>query len=97
MTACMQKNFSFLKENSLLKLITKVNDVAIPAEQTVTYQERSQSNKMGLEAQADLAEFYTHFNQAMLKDNFWISLFVQCSWMRNLVHVLSNLKADLSH
>lgn len=97
MTACMQKNFSFLKEDSLLKLNTKVNGVAIPAEQTVTYQERSQSNKMGLEAQADLAEFYTDFNQAVLKDNFWISLFVQCSWMRNLVHVLSNLKADLSH
>lgn len=53
--ACMHKNFSFLKEDSLLKLNTKMHGVAIPAEQTVTYQERSQSNKMGLEAQADLA------------------------------------------
>lgn len=41
--------------------------------------------------------FYTVSNQAVLKGNFWISLFVQCSWMRHLVHVLSNLKADLSH
>lgn len=41
--------------------------------------------------------FYTGFNQAVLKGNFWISLFVQSSWMWHLVRVLSNLKADLSH
>lgn len=41
--------------------------------------------------------FYTGSNQAVLKGNFWISLFVQCLWMRHLVHVLLNLKADLSH
>lgn len=54
--AWVQKNFSFSKEASLLKLNTKMHHgVAIPAEHTVTCQERSQSNKMGLEAQADLA------------------------------------------
>lgn len=53
--ACMQKDLFFLKENSLLKFNTTVHGAAIPAEQTVTYQERSQNNMTGLEAQTDLA------------------------------------------
>lgn len=58
---------------------------------------RGQVVRWILSLRQPLPLFYTGSNQAVLKGNFWISLFVQCSWMRHLVHVLSNLKADLSH
>lgn len=82
-TVCMWKNFSFLKEESLLKLNTKTNGVAIQ-QSRVSHTKR---DPKAIRWIWRLRQTLLLFCQAVLKGNFWISPFVQCSGMQHLVHI----------